>query len=91
MNMSMSVQLLRDRDDPDYQMKLKVLKVCNEAGILPPPEVLGYFGGNIEDYDFPLKISFKAKEYLDEMKEGLELDISSLPSGVSTIRFICSY
>lgn len=93
MSMSTSVKLLRDKDDPGYQRKLRVLMACKEEGIDPPKEVDDYFGGDGIDNEpeYPLEIDFEPREWNNKYSEGFEIDINKLPEGVKTIRFYNSW
>lgn len=93
MSMSTDITLLRDKNDPTYQKNLKVFLACKEAGATLPKEIDDYFGGwgfdnNIES---PLEIPFKPREWSEGDSEGYEIDIDSLPQGVTTIRFYNSW
>jgi hypothetical protein len=90
MGMSTHIMLLRDRNDPEHQKKAAVLKSCLEANVDVPEEIDKYFDFS-DDPDYGLVIPFKAREYSGEGEEGLEIDISELPEGVKTIRFVNSY
>lgn len=61
MGMSTSIVFLRDKNDPQHQAKVKVLRACEEAGIDLPPEIDEYFGDG-EGEDFPLEVDFEARE-----------------------------
>ena len=93
MGMETSVLLLRDKNDPTYQKNLKVLMACIEADIDLPKEIDDYFGGYGIDNDpeFPLEIDYEPREWKDAEREGCEIDIDSLPTGVKTIRFYNSW
>lgn len=88
--MSTHIMLLRDGNDPEHQKKVKVLAACLEAGVSMPEEIDEYFDSS-NDPDTGLIIPFEAREYKGEYEEGLEVDISELPEGVKTIRFVNSY
>jgi hypothetical protein len=88
--MSTYIMLLRDRNDPEHQKKAAVLDACLEAGVDIPKAIEEYFDGS-DDPDTGLIIPFSAREYKGEYEEGLEVDISELPEGVKTIRFVNSY
>ena len=93
MSMDSSVVLLRDKNNPEYKKKLKVLMACKEAKISPPDEIDEYFGWEGRDCDpeYPLEIVFEPREYYEDMEGGFEIDIDELPEGVKTIRFVNSY
>jgi hypothetical protein len=90
MGMSTYVLLLRDGSCPHHQLKVKVLQACLEADVAVPEEVDKYFDGT-DDPDYGLIIPFEAREYNGEHETGVEIDISELPEGVKTIRFLNSY
>jgi len=93
MGMSTSVKLLKSKHDLEYKKNLKVLLACKEADVELPKEIDEYFGGDGVDNDpeYPLEIDFKPTKYIDECTDGYEIDVSLLPSGTKTIRFINSY
>jgi hypothetical protein len=93
MSMSTSVKLLKSRHDLEYKKNLKVLVACQEAGVELPKEIDEYFGGDGVDNDpeYPLVLDFKPRKYNAECADGYEIDVSKLPSGTKTIRFINSY
>ena len=93
MGMSTSVLLLKDRNDLEYKKNLKVLLACKDAGVELPKEIDDYFGGDGLDNDpeYPLQIKFIPTDYNAECEEGYEIDVSKLPPGTKTIRFVNSY
>ncbi len=92
MGMSTHVALLRDRNDPEHQKKVAVLRSCVAAKIAPPEEIQEYFEDTCDE-DLPLEVDFKPRRWRDQdgMREGFEVDLSELPPGVKTIRFYNSY
>ena len=91
MGPTVSVLFLRDKNNEEYQKKLKVFKSCLDAGVEIPKEVDDYFGGkgkenNIEE---PLHVDFGAFDY--DPDKGYEIDVDDIPSGVKTIRFFVNY
>lgn len=94
MSMVTYVVLLRSPDDTQYQAYLQILLACKAAMVAPPPEVDAYFGGNGLDNEpeAPLEIRYEPRHWGDgNVREGLEIDLATLPSGVSTIRFVNSW
>ena len=84
--MSTHVILLRDKNDPDHQDKVAVMRACMKAGVEMPEEIGEYFD-HTNDEDIPLEIEFKARKWSDESRMGFEIDIDEIPKGVKTIRF----
>jgi len=91
MSRSTHVLLLRDKNDETYKKNLRVFEACKEANVQLPKKISDYFGNYLNE--FPLEINFKPREWKSDQfdEEGYEIDIDSLPEGVTIIRFYHSY
>lgn len=90
MGMDFRVVFLRSRDNEEYKKKLAVLKSCMEAGVEVPDEVDDYFDGT-NDPDYPLEVKGNVIDWDDDGRQGYDVDVKSIPSGVERIRFEISY
>lgn len=84
---------------PEYLSKLRAYQACRDAEVDPPKELSRYF----EDMESPEETGMEVeigdlyddggavKEWQSEYREGLEVDLSKLPPGVTRVRFYCSY
>jgi hypothetical protein len=96
MGMSMHVVGIRPADEKWQKMK-QVWDACIEANISPPAEVDKvdkFFNGDTPD-DKGVLVEIRSKactsEYNEDMREGIEVDISKLPKDVKIVRFYCSW
>lgn len=94
-SMSTHVAAIRPPDERWEQMKA-VWDTCKAAGIQPPREVDAFFEG--EDPDpagvvIDLEVgSDGVREWTDEVhRQGIEVDLSALPSDVRVLRFYNSW
>ena len=96
MGMSTHVVGLRSSDNILYTKHSKVLRACIDAGIKKlPQETADYFGSGTPCeslFDEALEVTVRATKWSDgDMREGYEVKVSEIPSGVETIRFYNSY
>ena len=93
MSMSMHVVGFKPADEQWKKMKA-AWDACKSAGVDPPLEVHEYFDGD-DPGDAPgieVDILSKAtRKWQDDSREGFDVDVSALPSGVRYIRFYCSW
>lgn len=94
MGMSMHIIAFVPDTDPEYLKHKKVSEVCNDAGVSLPLETAQYFKG-CEDAEDKLQANLvygvHYKEWSADMQEGIEVDITKLPKGVTKIRFYNSF
>lgn len=95
MGMSTHVYGIKPPDDTWRRMKA-VYEACEDAGILPPPEVDQFFDhekpddkGVIVGLDCPAHEA--VTEYSDNSREGYEIDLSKLPKDIKIVRFLNSW
>jgi hypothetical protein len=95
MGMSTHVVGFRSDNDPEYKKHSKVLRACIDAGIKQlPKETADYFGyASPEEYLFEdaLEIEIPTKKWGDFYRQGFEIKVSEIPSGVDIIRFYNSH
>lgn len=89
MSMSTHVVGFRPPDKLWLQMK-EVWDACVAANILHPPEVESFFDGEPPDPS-GVHVEIDATEWRDDMREGYEVDVRSLPEHVYVIRFYNSW
>ena len=90
MSMSTGVVGFRPPNEKWRAMKA-VWDSCRKAGIEPPKEVLAFFDGKRPD---PAGVEVELEcvsEYHGDGREGLEVDILSLPQDVTVVRFFNSW
>lgn len=94
MGMSSYIQAFIPDTDATYQKHKKILLVCEEAGVQLPKETAEYFGTtDAAKYVLEEKLSVELKkgvhyaEYLEDMTQGFEVDLTKLPQGVTKLRF----
>lgn len=93
--MSMHTYLVAFHPPDEKWRKMKsVYDACVGAGVKAPDEVYDFFNDEKPD-ESGVKIDLKGHESVSlwsrDMEVGFEIDISKLPKGVKTIRFINSY
>jgi len=83
--------------DENFENQKQVFIACVKARVSVPSETLKYFD-NIEPYehnihliDSALTVKIPHHEYHADMEDGLEINVSEIPSGVQRIRFWNSY
>jgi hypothetical protein len=91
MGMSTYVQGYRPPDAKWQKMKA-VFDACIEAKLEPPDEVQKFFGWERPDPS-GVEVEIPHTEYSDRdtLREGIEIDVSQIPKGVTKIRFVNSY
>jgi len=93
MSMSTSVVGFRPPDEKWRKMKA-VYDACNIAGVAPPEEVNDFFEWDTPDDDgvtVTLHNHAAVTEYHEEESNGLQVDLTKLPNGVTIIRFVNSW
>lgn len=93
MGVSYYVQGLKPITD-DYKKRLEILNACKELKITPPKEILDYFEHDSSPCEDGIVVSLKediVNKKTDRYHSYLDVDISKLPKGVTTVRFVCSY
>lgn len=91
MSLSYHILFLRDRNDPDHQKKVAVLKACQAADVALPDEINEYFG---EQYDEDYPLETRIPLALHKVSSGLdwyEVKVDDIPKGVKVIKFCISY
>ena len=80
--------------DAQYKKMAAIWHQCEDMGVKIPNEVIKFFNGETPDNKGVL-VDLKKKdccaEYTAEMCEGVEIDISRLPTNVKFIRFYNSF
>ncbi len=71
-------------------------EACRAAGVDPPAEVERLFEDGPPDpsgklIDMHAGVHPAVREWEADMRDGLEVDLSKLPAGVTSLRFINSY
>ena len=92
--MSTHIIALVPDNDPEYQKHKKIFDVCTAAEVSLPVETEQYFKGcDVPEEKLQVKLLYGVhyKEWSADMQEGFEVDITTLPQGVRTIRFYNSY
>ena len=77
-----------------WQQHAAVWKACEAAGVDIPKETIAFMGHTPPDpagVEVDLMATGAAREWGDEYRSGLEVDVSKLPKGVTTIRFFNSW
>ena len=97
MSMSMKAIGFRPPDHEWHAMK-KVYDACTAAGVGVPHEVERFFNderpdesGVVIDLSGPPVGHSCCKSYNADMRQGLEIDLTKLPSDIKIIRFYCSW
>lgn len=90
MSMGMHVVGIREPDEKWRLMKA-AYDVCQAAGIEIPDSVQDFFGYEPpDDAGLLVDLAF-AREWRDDSREGLEIDISELPAKITKLRFYFSW
>lgn len=91
MSISTYVQGLKPKTE-EYQTKLDIYIACRKINIEPPREIVDFFDGEICEEGIVTELPKEAvREYSDEYRDFLEVDLTKLPPDVSEIRFVNSY
>jgi len=93
MGMSTYVVGIRRPDEKWAQMKA-VWDACRAAGVGPPDEVLEFFNHESPDpagIIVELRGTPCIRAYNDDMRQGWEVDIATLPKNVTAVRFFNSW
>ena len=89
--MSMSTHVVGIRPpDSDWKKMKAIWDACEAANVHPPDAVLKFFDFTTPDAKGVL-VDLKPREWSADGQAGLEVDISTLPPGVKTIRFYNSW
>lgn len=88
MSTSWYVRGVRPPDERWRQMKV-VYDACVAAGVDIPDTVAAFFDGDRPDPD-GVVIDIPQREWRDQWRCGIEVDVADLPADVKTIRFIIS-
>jgi hypothetical protein len=99
MGMSTYIQAFIPDTDPLYQKHKKVFLVCKEAGVSLPQETADYFHTHhsgddsiLEDkLQIDMTLGIHYSEYSSDSAEGVEVDLTTLPKGVTKLRFVNSW
>lgn len=89
MSMSMHVVGIKPPDDT-WKKMLAVREACIAAGVAIPREVYEYFGNEVPDPN-GVVVDVRAEGWKDHSREGLIVNISTLPKGVNLLRFYCQW
>lgn len=91
--MSMSTYAVGLRPPDEKWTKMKAIyDACDAAGVDAPDDVSDFFGDKAPDPSgVVVDIDAAVSEYLDEYRQGLEVDLSKLPKDVTVIRFLNSW
>lgn len=78
--------------DAKYQRMAAVYEACTRAGTSTPQEVLDFFEGE-EPSEHGTIVEIESSEYEDRRfpRNGREVDLTTLPKGVTVLRFYNSY
>lgn len=96
MGMSTSVKGLV-QDSEEYQKRRAAYLACREARVTPPEELIAYFSAFDQDFadgeDVPVRaeVEIPSREWQDDYRAGIEVDVAALPPNVTTIRFYNSW
>lgn len=96
MGMSTYVQGFKPADAKWKRMKA-VYDACEEAKVAVPDEVDDFFNGEppdpagVEVDEHQLKKCGAAKDWRDDSREGIEIDITKLPKDITVLRFVNSW
>ena len=81
--------------DATFNAMLAVHKACEKAKVQPPDDVIDFFNDTEPDPAGVLvnleEVKGATKPWCDDMQEGIEIDLSKLPKGVTKIRFVNSW
>lgn len=93
MSMSMHVCGYKPADDRWRQMKA-AWDACIDDGVDPPKEVADFFGWNDPGDKPGMEVQIyggAARKWVDDGREGFEVDVTALPEGVRFVRFYCAW
>jgi hypothetical protein len=92
--MSTYIKAFTPDTDPEYQKHKKLWDICEEMGVSLPKETEEYFK-NCDTPEDKLEIDLEKdvhfEEYEDDSSQGVEVDITKLPKGVTKLRFYNSW
>ena len=91
--MSMSTHVVGFRPpDERFRQMMGIYQQCKAAKIQVPEEVWEFFGGNHPDENgMEVEIKEAVREWSADMSDGLEVDLTKLPKGLTVLRFFNSY
>ena len=89
MGMSMHVIGFAPPDDV-WKRHKAVWDACKAAGVDAPAETGRFFGYQDPDPSGVEK-DIPHREWQDDMRDGFEIDVASIPEGIKSIRFYCSW
>lgn len=80
------------KPDKTWQKHKKVWDVCIEAGVSMPEETEKYFN-YVEPNEKGVEVDIKyaVEDYVADMQDGFDVDLTKLPKDVTHIRFVNSY
>jgi hypothetical protein len=98
MGMSSYVLFLRDLDG-EFKKMMEIKKFCDSKNVSYPEEVTKYFGDALNYHDeyipgYMAKIEVKReilKESSSDSCNFYDVDVTNIPPGTKTIRFVSSY
>ena len=80
--------------DEKWQEMKKVWDACASARIRPPKEVTDFFNNERPDskgVEIDLNAHKCRGEYSRDMVDGVEIDLTKLPEGITLLRFTMTY
>lgn len=86
MSTSLHAQGIRPPDERWQQMKA-VYDACKAAGVVVPREVSEFFGGTAPDPS-GVVIDLPKRDWQDDYRTGIDVDVADIPQDVKTIRFV---
>lgn len=89
--MSMSTHVIGFVPPDEEWKKMKAIwDACNKAKIDPPDEVQDFFDGEVPS-EKGQEVEIPHREWGDENRQGIEVEINKLPKNVKLIRFYNSW
>lgn len=76
--------------DDKYNAMKSAWDSCKKAGVDIPERVLDFFNHTTPS-EHGAEVDIDFKEWNEDMREGIEIDLSTLPSNVKVIRFYNSW
>lgn len=89
--MGMSTHLIGIMPADQRFNEMKAIWDACEAGNIAPPEEVYKFFGHERPTANGLTVGIDARDWCDDYRQGLEIDIADLPPGVKTLRFYNSW
>lgn len=90
--MSMSMHVIGLKPVDEKWLKFKAIwDACESAKVKVPKEIVDFFDDCYPRDDTGIEVDIDFKKYNDDMREGFDVDISTLPKDVKIIRFYCSW